>query len=257
MLNEPTVPPVIRRTFDRTLATFLRPDDPRPPDNQRAIRPAQQVFSLGLEPLSENQSIPDNAKPASWRFLIAAGSGKGLYATVTRHDHEPAEFIGLSRGVQAAVAVQADQDVRKLPAAQAASYNLCVLAIPGLLTEAFWLKWVAPDGTESDPSKDLIVPFVTAQKELMPMHPYKMSSSGKSLFLWQKRSWRHSNDCSKWMIAESRNIRPPRKTNEPKGRRWKSLPDPRAEAYEETAPLTRGSLLLRVISSSEVKPATH
>ena len=174
MLNEPTVPPVIRRTFDRNLATFLRPDDPRPPDNQRAIRPAQQVFSLGLEPLSNNQPIRDHAKPANWRFLIAAGSDNGLYATVARHDHDPAEFIGLSRGAQAAVAVQADQDVRKLPAAQAESYNLCVLAIPGLLTEAFWLKWVAPDGTESDPSKDLVVPFVTAQKELMPMHPYKM-----------------------------------------------------------------------------------
>jgi hypothetical protein len=166
MLNEPTVPPVIRRTFDRNLAAFLRPDDPRPPDNQRAIRPAQQVFSLGLEPLSNNQPIRVHAKPANWRFLIAAGSGKGLYATVTRHDHEPAEFIGLSRGAQAAVAVQADQDLRKLPAAQAEKYNLCVLTIPGLLTEAFWLKWVAPDGTESDPSKDLIVPFVTAQKEL-------------------------------------------------------------------------------------------
>jgi hypothetical protein len=174
MLNEPTIPPVIRRTFDRNLAAFLRPDDPRPPDNERAIRPAQQVFSLGLEPLSNNQPIRDHAKAANWRFLIAAGSGKGLYATVTRHDHEPAEFIGLSRGAQAAVAVQADQDLRKLPAAQAEKYNLCVLAIPGLLTEAFWLKWVAPDGTESDPSKDLIVPFVTAQKQLMPMHPYSV-----------------------------------------------------------------------------------
>ena len=76
MLNEPTVPPVIRRTFDRNLATFLRPDDPRPPDNQRAIRPAQQVLSLGLEPLSNNQPIRDHAKPANWRFLIAAGSDK-------------------------------------------------------------------------------------------------------------------------------------------------------------------------------------
>lgn len=174
MLNEPTVPPVIRRTFDRNLGTFLRPDDPRPPDNQRAIRPAQQVFSLGLESLSQGQSIRDKAAPTSWRFPIAASSGNGLYATVTRRDHEPPEFTGLARGAQAAIAVQADQDLRKLPAAEIQNYNLCVLTIPGLLTEAFWLKWVGPDKTESDPSQDLFVPFVTAQKQLMPMQPYTL-----------------------------------------------------------------------------------
>jgi len=174
MINSPTVPPVIRRTFDRNMGAFLRPGDPTPPDNQRAIRPAQQVFSLGLEPLSQNQPIRDTAVAANWRFLIAATAGSGLYATVTSHDHNAPEFVGLSRGAQAAITVQADQDVRKLPAAQAESYNLSVLAIPGLLTEAFWLKWVGPDGKESDPARDLIVPFVTAQKELMPMHAYSV-----------------------------------------------------------------------------------
>ena len=170
MINSPTVPPVIRRTFDRNMGAFLRPGDPTPPDNQRAIRPAQQVFSLGMEPLSQNHPMRDSAVAANWRFLMAATAGSGLYATVTSHDAP--EFTGLARGAPAAIAVQADQDVRKLPAAQAENYNLSVLAIPGLLTEAFWLKWIGPDGKESDPARDLIVPFVTAQKQLMPMHPY-------------------------------------------------------------------------------------
>jgi hypothetical protein len=163
------------------MATFLKPGDPRPPDNQRAIRPAQQVFSLGLEPLSKDQSIRESAAPANWRFLMAAAGGNGLYATVSRHDHEAPEFVGLARGAPAAIAVQADQNVRKLPAAQAENYNLSVLAIPGLLTEAFWLKWVGPDGKESDPARDLIVPFVTAQKELMPMHPYPVEEFTKKV----------------------------------------------------------------------------
>ena len=76
MLNEPTIPPVIRRTFDRNLAAFLRPDDPRPPDNEQAIT-SSPVFWLGLEPLSNNQPIRDHAKAANWRFLIAAGDQQG------------------------------------------------------------------------------------------------------------------------------------------------------------------------------------
>jgi hypothetical protein len=170
MVNEPPTPAPIQRTFHRHLAAFLKPGDPSLPDSQRGL-PAQEVFSLGLKDLSEGKPIDEAASSVGWRFLIGSRSGNGLYATVSRSDGEAPELAGVSRGPEAAAAVKAKQDVKKLPGAQEGQYNLCILAIPGLLTECFWLKW-----TPEDHTKDLVVPFVTAQEALMPMHAYTIKT---------------------------------------------------------------------------------
>jgi hypothetical protein len=169
MVNEPSTPAPIQRTFHRHLPAFLKPGDPSLPDARRGLPSAQQVFSLRLDDLSEKKPIDKNAAAAGWRFLIGGRSGNGLYATVSPTNSEAPELTGVSRGPEAAAAVKAKEDVQKLPDAEEGSYDLCILAIPGLLTECFWLKW-----TPEDHTKDLIVPFVTSQKGLMPMHAYKI-----------------------------------------------------------------------------------
>jgi hypothetical protein len=167
MLREPAPPPSLERTLNRNLGNFLQPGDPTLPDAQRAIRTGQQVFSVGLKPLSQGRKLGESANPRSWRFSIPARSGPPLFVTVTRQDGDPPQITGLSRGPQAAIYVKAAQDVRKLPEVTEHDYELRILAIPGLLTECFWLKWLP-----ENPDRDLIVPFATAQKELMPLHPY-------------------------------------------------------------------------------------
>lgn len=165
MLQQPAPPPSIQNTLDRNLAGFLKPGDPQLPDVQRVKRTAQQVFSLGLQSLAQGGALRQTAAPTSWRFPIPARSG--LFATVARRPGEAPEFAGLSRGTQAARFVQASEDVAKLPQVADRDYEMRILALPGLLTECFWLKSIP-----ENPGQDLIVPFATAQKELMPMHPY-------------------------------------------------------------------------------------
>jgi hypothetical protein len=169
MLTQPPPPAAIQGAFDRQLTSFLRTGDPSP-DARRGKPPAYQVFTLGLVPLSEGRKLEDNVTSVSWRFLINSSSGGGLYATVAARAGEQPKVTGVSRGPKAVIALQANQDLRKLRQADTneQKYELRLLTVPGLLTEAFWMKWI-PDDAE----KDLIVPFFTSQK-LVPMHAYSI-----------------------------------------------------------------------------------
>jgi hypothetical protein len=163
MFKETPPPAPIQRSFDRHFTSFLRPGDPQP-DARRGAQYAQPVYVLGLEPLKNGQFGEPTL--VSWRILMGFGSANGLYATVTSRDGDQAEFSGLSRGPKAALTLAANQNVRQLPQATE-NYELRLLSIPGLLTEAFWLKWVS-----DEPDKDVILPFSTAQKELQLWHRY-------------------------------------------------------------------------------------
>ena len=97
--------------------------------------------------------------------------GRAAYAYVETAGGGAPEMASLSRGPEAKVALQAAQDLRKVKQVSEGNYELGVMTIPGLLTEAFWLKWIPSKGQPDDASKDLMVPFFTAQP-LQPMLPY-------------------------------------------------------------------------------------
>lgn len=166
MLKTIEVPTAITRTLDRSLSGYLCPGDPSPARLGKP-QPAQKVFSLGLDALAGGATPAARATFVNWRFLINGSGGDGVYATVAPVDGGAPELTDVSRGHRAAVVLQSNRDVNKLAAVKEHDYSLCTLAIPGLLTECFWLRWLP-----ENPNQDLIVPFITALRELMPMHPY-------------------------------------------------------------------------------------
>jgi hypothetical protein len=170
MLTRTIPPSPIQRTFNRHLAAFLGPADPAL-DSRRDRHCAHQVFTVGLNQLARKQWL-DGSWSSAWRFLINCRSGQGLFATVSCRDGEQPEFFGLSRGPQATIAVQAKNDLDRLPdvRSNAEEHELCFLSIPGLLVDAFWLR---SSGKNSD--SDRIVPFFSARKEFQTMRAYSVA----------------------------------------------------------------------------------
>jgi hypothetical protein len=137
---------------------FLQPGDPSPSD-LRQQQYWQWTFTLGLEELAkDNAQLP--GAPVGWQYVIGNRSGQALSATVDASN----KLVGLSRGPAVTAALNAARELKTLPEAADSDYEIRLLTIPGLLTEAFWLK-----SLEGKP--DLIVPFSTAQ-ELRLGHPY-------------------------------------------------------------------------------------
>lgn len=174
-LVEPNPPHAVSLAYSTGIANFLKPGDP----SLREKHPTQhaaQVFVLGLDDLSKGIQLND-APSTGWRFLTGARSGSALIAEVLAAgpDGQPI-LTGVSRGPGVTRTLHASQDVRKLPEAQ--DRELQVLAIPGLLTEAFWLKAIPGKSTD-----DFVVPFLTTAKELLVMHAYE---AGKFLALVQQ-----------------------------------------------------------------------
>jgi hypothetical protein len=164
-LTEPTPPHAVSLAYTNGLANFLKPGDPSPTVARSSQPQTQQVFALGLDDLINGGPL-DKARFLGWRFLTGGRSGSALTAEVraTGPGGKP-KLTGLSRGIGVTRSIHASADVRKLP--QAEGHELRVLAIPGLLTEAFWLKAI-PGESEND----FVVPFLAAAKGLLVMHPY-------------------------------------------------------------------------------------
>ena len=77
-------------------------------------------------------------------------------------------MTNLAQGPRVAEALQAAAAVAALPEVRAADYELRLLRIPGLLIEAFWL--VSQSG-----GADLVVPFLTLNKQLQLSRPYPLT----------------------------------------------------------------------------------
>lgn len=175
-LTEPNPPHAVSLAYATGIANFLKPGDPSLRETHPGHQHAAQVFVLGLEDLSKGVELK-NVRPLGWRFLTGARSGNALVAEILEAgpDGQP-KLTGVSRGPGVTRTLHASQDVRKLPEAE--GHELQVLAIPGLLTEAFWLR--AIPGKSKD---DFVVPFLTTAKELLVMHAYE---AGKFLAIAQK-----------------------------------------------------------------------
>ena len=74
-------------------------------------------------------------------------------------------MTSLSRDPLVGKAIQAIHEVESLPEVQQQNYELQVLRIPGILTEAFWLKSLTG-------APDLIVPVLTRSRKLQVMRAY-------------------------------------------------------------------------------------
>ena len=178
-LINPDLPPSVRRAFERQVVAFLRLGDPSPGDAPSGTPYEQQVFTLPLEKLTAEKeldptSLKTTAQPVGWRFLMGTRYGRAAYAYVETAGGGAPEMASLSRGPEAKVALQDAQDLRKVKQVGEHNYELGVMTIPGLYTEAFWLKWIPSKGQPDDASKDLMVPFFTAQP-LQPMFPYPVN----------------------------------------------------------------------------------
>ena len=163
--TEPNPPHAVSLAYTTGIAKFLKAGDPSLTDTHPGHQHAAQVFVLGLEDLCKRVELK-NARPLGWRFLTGARSGNALVADVlvVGPDGQPT-LTGVSRGPGVTRTLHASQDLRKLPEAE--GHELQVLAIPGLLTEAFWLRAI-PGKSKND----FVVPFLTTSKELLVMRPY-------------------------------------------------------------------------------------
>ncbi len=175
-LNDPKLSPSVRRAFDRNVTAFLRPGDPSPSDAPRGAPYEQQVLPLKLEVLMKTLDAASlrETPAAGWRFLMGTRYGRAAYAYVETAGGGAPEMASLSRGPEAKVALQAAQDLQKLQQVKDRNYELGVLAIPGLYTEAFHLKWMPSTDEADDANNDLVVPFFTAQ-QFQPMSAYPVN----------------------------------------------------------------------------------
>ena len=131
------------------------------PGDLRQQQSWQWTFTIGLEELAKEQvRLPATA--VGWRYIIGNRLGQALSATVDSND----KLVGLSRGPAVTAGLRVARELKTLPEAADGKYEIRLLTIPGLLTEAFWLKSL-------DGKPDLIVPFSTEQ-ELRLGYPYSI-----------------------------------------------------------------------------------
>ena len=163
--TEPNPPHAVSLAYATGIANFLKPDDPSLAESRLGHVQAAPVFVLGLDNLSKGLEL-ENVRSIGWRFLAGARSGNALVAEVLVPGPDGLPILtGVARGTGVARVAHAAQDVKKLPEAE--GRELHVLAIPGLLTEAFWLKAI-PGKSKTD----FVVPFLTSSKTLHVMHAY-------------------------------------------------------------------------------------
>jgi hypothetical protein len=169
-----------RQTLERVVNQInylARPGDPILREGRH--RSWQKCIAWGLDKVKapdldrrENverlaqETFRAKGKDWSWRYLVNFSSQDCLYATFDNS----LKIIGLSRGPEAALAVQAARELRSLPEIADLDYELRVLTLPGLLTEAFWL-WRAGNAPP-EPAGGYIVPFFTCQ-DLRCGYPYQ------------------------------------------------------------------------------------
>ena len=160
-LKRPTPSEPARRALVEGLGDYM--DSSHPVGRALLQTPvALHVFTLTLDDVPRGVH---KARSAGWRFLAVAPSGAPIAGDVIDQEGLQPRMTGLSLDPIIGRAILATRRVASLPEVEAKDYELQVLRIPGVLTEAFWLKSI--NGGE-----DLMVPVLTASKLLKKMRPY-------------------------------------------------------------------------------------
>jgi hypothetical protein len=190
-LVNPTPPPAVAEAFSAGLPDFLSgpsfgpagaltrqkfagsaPSLPSPadisPDGILRNHDPQPVFILGLNDVVENNGI-GAAKAAGWRFFAGDAKFKTVMGRVTRRPPSlqwslTAAYYGEPVADRDRVwdVLQASHSLVELPEVQTGTFELRILAIPGLNLEVFWLM------AHSAGSSDLAVPFPAPPKQPIP-----------------------------------------------------------------------------------------
>jgi hypothetical protein len=165
------LPSAIRKAMIEGLPRFHRPGDP--PPSALVNAPAGQfyalrAFTLGLKDV-QGPGI-GRAKRAGWRVLVEIPPFPAVACVVTktRPGGRP-RMTSLFRGPQIAQVFLGARQLEFLPEVHAQDCNLQMLSIPGLLTEAFWLK-------SQGRGPDQMVPFYTVCDEIKLMRAYPLDT---------------------------------------------------------------------------------
>ena len=126
----------------------------------------QWLYTLELDDLVNGRGVR-NATLVGWRFLAGTKEGPAVAADVTIPPEGGPALTSLSSGRTIAEALGATDLLTVLSLVLFQDYELRVLRIPGLLTEAFWLK-------SKTSAVDLVVPFDTLVEDLVPTRAYPM-----------------------------------------------------------------------------------
>lgn len=125
------------------------------------MRYKQRVYSLGLQNLRQGTQA---ATIVASRYL-AVLNGLAVAADVTEPAGDAAPKIAsISSGTKIHEAIDAIHLIQRLPEVQRAEYELATLRVPGVLTEAYWLKFL-------NGGQHLFVPYLSLNKRLKLREP--------------------------------------------------------------------------------------
>ena len=135
-------------------------------DGMNQIFRPLKVYILGL-PAIQEMKPPTDDDYAGWHFLALLAPNTGLSHHVSQKPGEVPLFAGVSFGRQAAGVLLAAQQITNLPGVPEGAYQARMLSVPGLLTEAFWLK-------ATSTGSDLAVAYDSNAPGLKLMYPYPL-----------------------------------------------------------------------------------
>jgi len=157
--------PFLNRVGDQLSQNFRNILLGAPPDS----RYVQLIYTSGLRQLGEG---PDAAKITSTRFL-AVLHGHAVAADITERDGST-RISSISSGCSIVDAIDAIDSIRRLPEVQKADYELHTFSVPGVQTDAYWLK--SPTG-----NNHRFVPYLTLNKNLQRGTAYSWGDFVKAL----------------------------------------------------------------------------
>ena len=139
-----------------------------------------QIYNLGARDVLAKADPGVTAKLVSWRYFAGGDNETTTVAGDVDASSTP-QVTSLSYGASAWTALKAAEALENLPdfSGPAASYEPRLLRIPGLLTEAFWLKSLSQSaGREAD----WVVPYRTPIKDLDQAKPYPIKDFLQMLY---------------------------------------------------------------------------
>ncbi len=134
---------------DVTLSVLLR----APADS----RYAPGIYTLGLDHLADPNNSPKAAELVGTRYLALLG---GVAAAAEVYNVRGRQRVAsITAGQIVNQAIDSIRAVTRMRLPSDASYQVHTFRIPGVLTEAYWLK--------SDGGDDLFVPYVSPETKLV------------------------------------------------------------------------------------------
>ncbi len=162
----PDIPQEVSAAFQSQWADFSDADDPvqLPPANSPEYH-AQRIFVMSPGEVMGPGGLR-TARAAGWRFVASGVSSQyGIAASVVQRGNRwSLESVSYGPGIDASLnaILKVLPDLQALPDA----YELRILKIPSLLTEAFWL--VSPTNN----NLDRVVPYLTRLSGIDPTRRY-------------------------------------------------------------------------------------